>query len=224
MQAHLATAAAVALALVVGTKLFRGRIYDLLIVQLTAGWYKAVLDDLPATARVLDVGIGTGQALLQNLELVREKAIIVDGVDYDADYVADCRANIARVGCQDVVAVQHASIYDFAPATTYGAIYFSASLMIMPDPVAALRHCAAFLTPGGHIYVTQTIQTRSSRIVELGKPLLKFFTTIDFGAATYEVDLLRTFQVARLNVLDERCLSGAKKDSARSYRMYKLAP
>ena len=41
-------------------------IYDIVIVKMTALWYRSVLDRLPRGARVLDVGIGTGSALAAN--------------------------------------------------------------------------------------------------------------------------------------------------------------
>lgn len=67
----------------------------------------------------------------------------------------------------------------------FDAAYFSGSLMIMPDPVAALDHVASLVVDDGPIYITQTFQTRRNALLERVKPLLKFVTTIDFGAVTY---------------------------------------
>jgi hypothetical protein len=39
---------------------------------------------------VLDVGIGTGLALVRNLDLIVEKRLVFTGVDYDKDYVERC--------------------------------------------------------------------------------------------------------------------------------------
>ena len=61
-----------------------------------------------------------------------------------------------------------------------------ASLMLLPEPERALRHCAALLNPGGRLYFTQTIQLRPSRGMEWLKPMLKRLTSIDFGRVTYE--------------------------------------
>ena len=51
---------------------FSPLIYDVIIVNMTARWYAAVLAQLgahlPAGARVLDVGIGTGSALAANAQ------------------------------------------------------------------------------------------------------------------------------------------------------------
>lgn len=44
----------------------RALIYDLVIVKMTAQWYQRVLSRLPQNSLLLDVGIGTGTALLRN--------------------------------------------------------------------------------------------------------------------------------------------------------------
>ncbi|OQS07400.1 hypothetical protein THRCLA_00593 [Thraustotheca clavata] len=219
------TAATIALGAIVffgGIKLVRGKIYDAIIVKLTTEWYRVVLDALPAKTTMLDVGIGTGKALLNNRSLLVSKEISVDGVDYDKDYVVDCKANVVQSKMNEQIQVFHASIYDYDTTTKYDAVYFSASLMIMPDPVQAIKHTLSFLRPNGHVFVTLTVQTKVSWFIKMFKPLLKFFTTIDFGSVTYESDLLLTFQRAGLKILHERCLNGSTRTSTRSYRFYHL--
>jgi ubiquinone/menaquinone biosynthesis C-methylase UbiE len=51
----------------------RSAVYDAAIVGLTADWYRAVLERLPNGCRLLDVGIGTGAALIANADVLREK-------------------------------------------------------------------------------------------------------------------------------------------------------
>ena len=58
-------------------------IYDIVIVKMTAIWYKTVLSRLNKKARILDIGIGTGTALARNASLVAEKELEIVGVDYD---------------------------------------------------------------------------------------------------------------------------------------------
>ncbi|KAG6584775.1 uncharacterized protein IUM83_19856 [Phytophthora cinnamomi] len=157
--------------------------------------------------------------------MLRAKSITVDGVDYDADYVARCRTLLRERQLQARVNVHHASIYDFSGPGPYDAVYFSSSLMLMPDAVKALRHCVGMLKPeSGRVYVTQTIQTSHSKLVELGKPLLKFLTTIDFGSVTYEEELLNTFKKAGLTVREHVPISGSSMTSTRSFRLFVLEP
>lgn len=173
----------------------RARVYDLLIVPLTSSWYGAVLGRLPAGSRLLDVGIGTGSALLAHADLLRRRDLSVTGVDIDADYVAHCAREIARHGVADRVTVRLESIYDHR-GSPYDAAYFSGSFMLLPDPPAAVRHVASLLAPGGRIYFTQTFEHERSRVMEVVKPMLRRLTTVDFGRVTYEADFGRALAAA----------------------------
>lgn len=167
----------------------RARLYDLLIVPMTASWYGAVLERLPRGAWLLDVGIGTGGALLGHADRLRSQDMHVTGVDIDADYVARCRSEAARLGVADRVDARLESVYDHHGGP-YDAAYFSASFMLLPDPPGAVRHVAARLAPGGRIYFTQTFEHERSPVLEVVKPLLRRLTTVDFGRVTYEAEFL----------------------------------
>ena len=163
----------------------RSAVYDALIVRMTAGWYRAVLRRLPTGCRLLDVGIGTGAALLANADLLVEKDLHVTGVDVDAAYVAQCRQTVARRGLDGRITVRLESIDDHRGGP-YNAAYFSGSFMLLPHPAATLRYLRSLLVPGGPVYFTQTFEHRRSRTAEMTKPLLRLVTSIDFGRVTYE--------------------------------------
>ena len=171
----------------------RSRIYDAAIVGLTADWYRAVLERLAEGCRLLDIGIGTGSALLANAATVRARRIQVTGLDIDADYIARCRRAVAVGGLDAFIAPRLESVYDHRGGP-YDAAYFSASFMLLPEPEAALRHVRSLLAPGARIYFTQTFEHAPSRAVELVKPLLRLVTTIDFGRVTYEADFRRALE------------------------------
>ena len=168
----------------------RALIYDKAIVGLTAGWYRAVLGRLAPGSHLLDIGIGTGSALLANAATLAEKRLRVSGLDIDAAYVDRCRRAVGEKGLDGIVAPRLESVYDHRGGP-YDAAYFSASFMLLPDPPAALRHVRSLLVPDGRIYFTQTFEHTPSRAVETLKPLLRLLTTIDFGRVTYEADFRR---------------------------------
>lgn len=182
----------------------RAAIYDALIVGLTSDWYRAVLLRLPRGCRLLDVGIGTGAALIANADLLRARDVHVTGVDIDAAYVDRCQTEIRRHALDDRITVRLESI-DAHAGGPYDAIYFSGSFMLLPDPVATLRHVRSLLAPDGCVYFTQTFERRRSRAVERLKPMLRRLTTIDFGRVTYEADFRATVGAAGFDLvgLDE---------------------
>jgi ubiquinone/menaquinone biosynthesis C-methylase UbiE len=199
-----------------GAAKMRAWIYNRALLPLTSRWYEAVLKRVPKGARMLDVGIGTGGALLNNKELLREKGIRVVGIDIDPDYVRRCRKAVEEQGLEDLVDVQLVSIYSFKE-DGFDAVYFSASFMLLPEPKGALRHVCSLLSDAGRVYFTQTIEERRSLLLEKGKPLLKILTTIDFGKVTYESDFLETVDVAGLEVLENTSLGGNKSRSSRLF-------
>ena len=97
--------------------------------------------------------------------------------------------------------------------TPYDAAYFSASLMLLPDPVAALRHVTGRLSPGGRLYFTQTFHHARSPLRERFKPLLRHVVTIDFGRVTYEDEFRGVLDAAGL-VLGESVTMGSTRTSS----------
>jgi SAM-dependent methyltransferase len=191
----------------------RAFIYDTAIVGMTAAWYRAVLQHLPAGCRLLDVGIGTGSALIANADLVVAKDIRVTGVDVDAAYVARCNRRLAAAGLGQRIAARLESVYDHRGGP-YDAAYFSASFMLLPDPPAALRHVRSLLAPESRIYFTQTFEHDRSRAVEVLKPLLRLVTTIDFGRVTYESDFRRALTGGGVELEKLETLHGGARRSA----------
>lgn len=187
---------------------------------MTSAWYRAVLEKLAAGSRVLDVGIGTGRALLANAALVRERNLTIHGIDIDTSYIEACRAAIKSADLRTHVSAEVESVYDHNGGP-YDAIYFSASFMLLPDAAAALRHLTPQLTDEGAFYFTQTFQDRRSAFAERIKPLLRYLTTIDFGNVTYRNDFGVTLEQAGVSVISEETLSSGQ---GRSERMIVARP
>lgn len=187
----------------------RAWIYDQTFVGLTVGWYREVLKRLPRGARLLDVGIGTGGALVRNAALVRSRDLLIVGIDIDDVYLRRCRKLLAETGLARSVTPLLESVYDHN-AGPYDAVYFSASFMLLPDPVRALRHAAQMLAPGGRIYFTQTIHMKRAPVMEKVKPLLHRLTTIHFGRVTYEHELVDVVRRSGLRLLEWHHLGGTR--------------
>jgi SAM-dependent methyltransferase len=192
----------------------RALLYDAALVRLTAAWYRAVLERVPAHSHLLDVGIGTGGALMENAPLLAEKDLRVTGVDIDRAYIERCRAALSRASLTDRVEARLESVYDHRGGP-YGAAYFSASFMLMPDPPAALRHVSSLLAPGARIFFTQTFEHERSKFVERIKPLLRHITTVDFGRVTYEADFRAALAAGGAEIEEVRTIgdAGRKRSS-----------
>jgi SAM-dependent methyltransferase len=169
----------------------RAHLYDVAIVPLTARNYGAVLRQLPARTRLLDVGIGTGAALCANADLLVERDLRVHGIDTNPRYLARCAEHLGRADLLRKVTTELVSVYDHQGGP-YDAAYFSASLMVLPEPARAVRHVAGQLSRGGRVYFTQTFHDRRVPLLEWFKPRARWLTTIDFGRVTYEQEFRAT--------------------------------
>lgn len=195
------------LSVVVIARSFAARIYDVVITRLTIRWYEKVLESFEDGSKILDVGVGTLSALAPHADKIRSKKLKVAGVDYESAYIEAAKLRIEKGDLADNVTVTCASVYDaevlqsLAGKKPFDGAYFSGSLTLMPDPVAALRAAGAVVRSGGTIHCTQTYQRRALPMLATVKPLLKYVTTIDFGQLTTESQALVIFKESGYDIL-----------------------
>jgi cyclopropane fatty-acyl-phospholipid synthase-like methyltransferase len=53
--------------------------------------YSFILNKLDNNSKILDVGVGTGYNLVQNKEIIKNKNLIIHGIDIDKDYNKYCK-------------------------------------------------------------------------------------------------------------------------------------
>lgn len=188
--------------------------YDRFIAGLTAPWYRAALQRMPHGSRVLDVGIGTGAAIVRCAEQVRARDLRIVGLDIDRDYLDFCAEAVRRADLEQHVTPVLCSVYDHEGGP-YDVAYFSASLMLLPDPVEAMRHVAKQLGPQGAVLFTQTFHHRRSNVVETVKPMLGRVTTVEFGRVTYEEEFRAAVDDAGLELVELVTLAGSRSASSR---------
>ncbi|HYC55339.1 MAG TPA: class I SAM-dependent methyltransferase [Candidatus Binatia bacterium] len=191
----------------------RAAIYDAVIVGMTAHWYEAVLARLPSRCRLLDIGVGTGSALLSHATLIEWKRLRIVGIDIDGAYIERCRASVQRKNLAHLVEARLESVYDHRGGP-YDAAYFSGSFMLLPDPTAALRRVCSLLERGALIFFTQTFEHRRSPGIERIKPLLRAISTIDFGRVSYEDEFRGALAGAGVEVEEQAFLHRGRKRSS----------
>ena len=198
----------------------RAWIYNRALMGLTPGWYREVLNRLPQQARMLDVGVGTGEALLRNADLIRVKKLAIRGIDIDESYLKYAGDNIVEHALEEQVEVALESVYDHQGGP-YDGVYFGASFMLLPDPVKALHHVTSLLKEGGRLFFTQTFHDQPAPWMEKIKPMLYKVTTIHFGRVTYEQDFRAVIDEAGLT-LESLEVMGTRGRT--SFRLAVVAP
>ncbi len=210
-------------------------VYNIMILSMTEKWYRAVLDRMPNGSVILDVGIGTGGALLRCTDLLIKKDLKVVGIDIDGAYVEAGKKSIVNARMSDRISIDVVNVYEgkekiLQLAKEMGvtedsdgrfvdAVYFSGSFSLLPDPVKALLLVSEFVKTkdsvekSGNIFITQTYQRRTPFFLPYMKPLMKYATTIDFGQLVREEDILKTFKESGLDVVEHKVIPGSVDNS-----------
>jgi 2-polyprenyl-3-methyl-5-hydroxy-6-metoxy-1,4-benzoquinol methylase len=123
--------------------------------SLLSSWLPAldgVTERLDAGIAVADVGCGHGHSTMLMAQAYPRSRF--HGFDTHADSVQEARQNAADIGCAEQVQFDVARAVDY-PGRDYGLICFFDCLHDLGDPVAAARHAAEVLAPGGTVMLVE---------------------------------------------------------------------
>ena len=165
----------------------RALIYDKAIVGLTAGWYRACSGGW-CRVRLLDIGIGTGSALLANAATLAEKRLRSAGSTSTRPTWTVVRRAVGEKGSTASSRRGWNRVRPSRRPLRRGVL--QRELHAAPRPAGGAPPRPAPRSRRSH-HFTQTFEHTPSRAVETLKPLLRLLTTIDFGRVTYEADFRR---------------------------------
>ena len=111
-----------------------------------------VVQQLERGTTVADVGCGHGHSTLLMAQAFPRSRF--HGFDTHADSIAAARRNAEQLGVADRVAFSLARATDY-PDHRYGLVCFFDVLHDLGDPVAAARHAARTLAPGGTVLLVE---------------------------------------------------------------------
>jgi ubiquinone/menaquinone biosynthesis C-methylase UbiE len=183
-------------------------LYQILIHRTTNACYQGFFDYVPNGSRLLDVGIGNGIMIEAFHAQIKTKRLKITGIDIDTHYLKHCTELIQEYQLEDFIDVCQGSAESYAPKEEgcFDFSLFCMSFMLLPDQRSVLRRVRRWLKPGGELVFTQAMFRKKSRLVDLVKPKLKYFTTVDFGRPTYEADFFALLRENGLSVTEDRVL------------------
>ena len=196
-----------------------GRVYSMIVADVTDGCYRTCLPLFPPSARILDVGIGNGEMIRRYHELIRTKQLFITGLDIDSNYLAHCNRLIREYRLQENIRTELTPVEEYVPPSSgyFDVVLFSMSFMLLADPRRVLRRILPWVTTDGQVVFVQTMFTEASRFLELVKPRLKYLTTIDFGRVIYAQDFLQLLHAEGFQIIEDRLI--ARKWFRGQYRM-----
>ncbi len=157
-----------------------------------------IKEKLTSISSMLDIGVGTGYALAAITPEMPRVSVV--GIDIDKNYVAKATEVFQS---SPMVEIRYQSFYDLeTSAEKYDFIVFSGSFMLMPDREKALAIAKRLLNKNGQILFLLTLYEQKPRfkLLEKIKPLLKYYTTVDFGKLVYEDEFMNIVKESGLNV------------------------
>jgi len=157
--------------------------------------FAKILQRMPKGSTVLDLGVGSGVYLEHPLvhQIIRERNLMVDGVDISAPNVAICEARIKKAGLQKQFTAVCQDARTLDAAGKYDAILFMESFPCMSKALFLdiFKSVQRFLKPAtGVNYLYHNLgDPKKIGVVErlvgkVMKPTIKLFIGIDFGRLT----------------------------------------
>ncbi len=110
----------------------------------------AMLPDLPAAPRILDVGCGPGA---QTVVLARESGGLVTAVDNHQPFLDDLARRAAQAGVSERIQPLNASMFDLDFTEPFDLIWSEGAIYIIGFE-RGLRQWRSLLKPGGFVAVT----------------------------------------------------------------------
>ena len=123
--------------------------------SLISDWLPAIegaVSKLDRGAKVADIGCGHGHSSVIMAEAFPNSAFF--GFDVHADSIETAKSVAAEAGLSDRVTFETATATSY-PQDGYDLICFFDCLHDMGDPVAAMRHAASALAPGGAVMLVE---------------------------------------------------------------------
>ena len=186
------------------------RIYDYFLSSHTTKLMKIALEKIPENSSILDVGIGTGTALTQNADLIKEKNIYITGIDINSTYLAKCKENIKEKELERYVKVFNDDINTFATNERFDIILFSDSFAVIPNIYEILKECKVFLSDIGKMMVISALFKEHSMWQSFVKKNIKYLTFVEFGNLMLKDDLLNFIydagDIPNVDIINEKYL------------------
>ena len=175
----------------------RPRSYDRLINKASRGYVmsikKAVVAELAAADRILDIGCGTGDLMV----MLAIQGAFVDGFDINAKMIAVAQERIREENLEDNVSIHQMGVEDMDGFTdsSYDAVVSTLVFSELSDAERhfALKQCARILKPDGLIMIADEVVPQKKL-----KKVLHAIMRIPMLLATYFVTRTISHPIADL--------------------------
>jgi ubiquinone/menaquinone biosynthesis C-methylase UbiE len=136
------------------------------------------------------------------------KNLKITGIDINKSYLKHCKSLIDSYHLEDYIEIYHEAVETYSPPENsyFDFVLFSMSFMLFENQQLVLDLVKKWVKPDGNVLFFQTMYKDKFKLMEMIKPKLKHFTTIDFGSVTYEKDFFKLLDKNFMSISEDRMI------------------
>ena len=162
--------------------------------------YQKILTFISPESSILDVGIGNGICIEKNAQLIKEKKLLIKGIDIDEEYLDICKFRIKQNNLEKNVSCSILNLLTISESSEYDYIIYSGSYPVISDELMHLmleQSKKLLKERNGKILFSHSLYTediKSSKLVikilNIVKKNLRYipFLWTDFGKMTSVIE------------------------------------
>jgi cyclopropane fatty-acyl-phospholipid synthase-like methyltransferase len=164
--------------------------YNLLVSSYTKNLYEKFFKNCKSNAKILDIGIGNGYAIIQNEKIIKSKNLKIYGVDIDDYSIKKCQENINKYNLNNNIKIINKDFFkltqhdyqSFINNEYFDIVFYSNSYSVIPNINNFIIHSKKYIHEKGNIITSTTLYNDFDKTKDFIKKNLKHFLfNIDFG-------------------------------------------
>jgi ubiquinone/menaquinone biosynthesis C-methylase UbiE len=159
----------------------------------TSDIMRNILVEIPNNSKILDVGIGTGYAYLQNSDLIKRKNIHITGIDIDSGNIRTAKHNMIDSDLESYTTLVNGDVYKMDENqimnNSFDFLFFLDSYSVIPNIHTMITFCEKYLNSTGIIIVASTLFDRYDENLDWIKQRLIYISSIEFGNMMLKTNL-----------------------------------
>lgn len=164
--------------------------YNLLVSSYTKNLYEKFFKNCKRNAKILDIGIGNGYAIVKNEKIIKSKNLKIYGVDIDDYSVKKCQENIdkynlnnhIKVVNKDFFKLTHHDYQSFINNEYFDIVFYSNSYSVIPNIGDFIIHSKKYIHNNGSVITSTTLYNNFNKTMDFLKKNVKYLLfNIDFG-------------------------------------------
>lgn len=181
-------------------------LYNLLVARYTKNLYKNFLENIPSNSRVLDIGVGDGKSLLENIDIIKSKGLKIYAVDIDKEEIALFKESIKDKDISHYFEIYDTSLEDIEDNKIPNGIeyvFFSNSYSVIPNIKDLILYIKKNINPK-FVVISTTLGGIQNSVLKFIKPNLSKVTLgIEFGRYISYSDFINETKIYGFNIIHQ---------------------